>query len=117
MIDLKKITSFSLDSKYEGDGVFLPFADNIILMQYTGLKDKNGKEIYEGDILEEEMSWGEKLGGKVVFGNNELGKDSEGITYTTPGFSFKFKDGSGFACLDGELEVLGSIYENPELVK
>ena len=69
-------------------------------MQYTGLKDKNGKEIYEGDIL---------------LTNNQ--------TYN---YEVKFEDCSfgvqtkhyGFINLIGcgELEIIGNIYENPELL-
>jgi uncharacterized phage protein (TIGR01671 family) len=65
-------------------------------MQYTGLKDKNGKEIYEGDIIEWETSkektdrmeihWVERHQGYLPF-------------------------------INGTSKVIGNIYENPELIK
>ncbi len=79
------------------------------LMQYTGLKDKNGKEIYEGDIVrlyEWEQGF-EYTDRKVVFFQG----------------CFKVEDmNDGYFCnIDlvnlSLCEVVGNIYENPELLK
>ncbi len=74
-----------------------------IIMQFTGLKDKNGKEIFEGDIVKEKnISDGEHIR-KVVF---EKG-----------GFWLEGKDGSGgWLFIPLSIEIIGNIYENPELL-
>ena len=87
--------------------------ENIILMQSTGLKDKNGKEIFEGDIItngidivdvrnHETLGFYTMVNGREVFfghGTNieEFEEDIEGFTEIA--------------------EILGNIYENPELLE
>lgn len=74
------------------------------LMQYTGLKDKNGKEIYEGDIVKHH-----KL--------NTITKCIFNEQYIT----FAFKDNLNeyfYIYIDSKhLEVIGNIYENPNLLE
>lgn len=72
-------------------------------MQYTGLTDKKGKEIYEGDICN---------------GHS----DGIGVIRWTDfdcGYDYVFTDGNnvGIWEVKSELEVIGNIYENPELLK
>lgn len=78
---------------------------DVELMQYTGLKDKNNKEIYEGDILFE--SFGERYY-KVVFENGSFKAEVEGDFEE---YSFDLIDVVAQSC-----EVVGNIYENPELI-
>ena len=75
------------------------------LMEWTGLYDKNGEDIYEGDILFE--SFGEKYY-KVVFENGSFRAEFEGDFEE---YSFDLIDvvAQGY-------EVVGNIYENPELI-
>lgn len=79
---------------------------DIELMQYTGLKDKNGKEIYEGDVcINLELPCSESF---VCRYSNEFAM-----------FEFwneETETGLGCAAYD-ELEIIGNIYENPELIR
>ena len=73
------------------------------IMQYTGLKDKNGKEIYEGDI------------GRWPSGNNSIIEwDSDRGCFTA-----NHTDGRGgrFGIVTSYVEIIGNIFENPELLK
>ena len=80
---------------------------NIVLTQYTGLKDNNGVEIYEGDI------WLYELREKpfaVVFDGDRAGW-------------FPFADSDGCGCCSDETfapeygVIIGNIHENPELLE
>jgi uncharacterized phage protein (TIGR01671 family) len=80
-----------------------------IPMQYTGLRDKNGKEIYEGDILKHEYPEVSLL--KVVY--NRGGFNIVGIHLKEPMSELLNPDNSLYI----QSEIVGNIYENPELVK
>ena len=80
------------------------------LMQYTGLKDKNGKEIYEGDCLDGiyakgSIEWCTKCGGFMYIGNENgcLGCTRDLCPIDVVEDAHKY-------------EIIGNIYENPELL-
>ncbi len=78
------------------------------IMQYTGLKDKNGKEIYEGDVIE-----GSELKGSIEFG--EFDGMIGWFVRLTVGIDYPIG-----SCVNiGEninIEVVGNIYEHPHLI-
>ena len=99
---------------------FLHLKDNVILMQYIGVKDSKGTEIYDGDIVrvytyidEDEPKFNEFTIHKVFWGGMKypafelfpnLGDDSNGFSSILCGDYFE------------ALEVIGNIHETPELL-
>lgn len=92
--------------------------DQIELMQYTGLTDKNGTKIFEGDIVNIVYEEYPIENCVVVFGDYEVFRDDWGYKQSTCGFALKFDDGSGYTNLTRKnvYEVIGNIYDNPELL-
>ncbi len=80
--------------------VWVDKIDNVYLVQYTGLKDKNGKEIYEGDVDERKA---------VIVCGNEFGEVV---------VRYRNSDKDIFSEIWNlkEKEIIGNIYENPELI-
>lgn len=74
------------------DSAYKP--SELIVMQYTGLKDKNEKEIYEGDVVKCDTF--DRMNGEVEW---------DAFFYWKIELSLD----------DGDLEIIGNIYENPEL--
>lgn len=94
------------------------FPERYEIMQFTGLKDKNGKEIYEGDILGfREYTLPQHKGVWTVKWNAycwDIIRQFKGL----------WEGDKGIGCFEGEeklwrlhdrMEVIGNIYENPEL--
>lgn len=90
----------------------MPDTDKIEIMQYTGLKDKNGKEIYEGDILELIDWYDDSISiHPVVF------KNSAFMCQRLDDKEFPFFYLQGNDDLKDGYKVIGNIYENPELLE
>jgi uncharacterized phage protein (TIGR01671 family) len=78
----------------------------MIPLQYTGLKDKNGKEIYEGDVVK--GIWYGKTIDKDIFGVVDFEEGMFGLTNKI--------DDEPYSINRLFVEVIGNIYENPELL-
>lgn len=94
----KGLIGYSIDDKY--------------LMQSTGLFDKNGKEIFEGDVVQFEDCYIES---DFLYINKGIVEWSQGRFTVTNRDSVEMED-----LLDGELldvTIIGNIYENPELME
>lgn len=129
--DFLLIPSRGFALQWSDDGHTGATLDHFALMQYTGLKDKNGKEIYEGDIL--------------MFPDTEseyvdvgIGEVKVAETETNAFFPVEYQEGQFGMSVHGtehgilgwislrdflhdyfpmaECEVIGDIYQNPELL-
>lgn len=76
-------------------------------MQYTGLKDKNGVEIYEGDIVKA-YCHGEYVIGKIIY---------EHCGFTINVMNNEELEYGRIIILETFVEVIGNIYDNPELIE
>ncbi len=87
------------------------FIDEVELMQSTGLKDINGEEVYEGDIIKDS----EDFIAQVVYDKEYAGF---GLNYQpfdlTDGLSVTFEELKNE--YQNTFEIIGNIYENPELL-
>lgn len=82
------------------------WADDVAVCQFTGLKDKNGKEIYEGDIIKDKNTIY-----KILFDDGSFWAEdfnTDGATEMLSGYFIKK--------LKGKV-VIGNIYENKDLLK
>lgn len=110
------------------DGAFKKpegFFQEWVVEQYTGLKDKNGKEIYEGDILFFEKEGFHSVKAEVKFGEHLVHSDDPFCAGKGWGFYVEYKDYTKRLTTDslsnalGGLEAnafqkIGNIHENPE---
>jgi len=93
----KSVTAETIDE--DGD-------NKPILMQFTGLKDKDGVEIFEGDIVAyKTFFYGKERDHKKVVKWEKWVSDD-----------FEQPDCVGYFNLSSEMEVIGNVYENPELL-
>lgn len=78
-----------------------------VLMQSTGLKDKNGVEIFEGDVV---ICLGPDL--EETFSTVAFAEGAFCVNHKHLGVEFEF-----LYFVDSAMEVIGNIYENPELLE
>jgi len=112
------------------DGNGCPYDESHIIQQYTGLKDKSGKEVYDGDILRikycvGDFAW-EWMSDEDVIKNSEMNGKEYIVIVTSSlidGVNMQLQGKHDAGLISFPLSyiirgvVMGNIFENPELIK
>lgn len=112
MIDVEEVNFKNGEFDFIGDAItWMCKSNDCVLMQSTGLVDKNGKEIFEGDILKvtDKHSWLEVVSfneDKAMF----ISKETKRKVEETPLYDL-------FNTNIFEVEIIGNIHTNPELAE
>lgn len=112
MTDVREITFFNDEVQMILDVEGFYAYDEFKLMQFTGLKDKNGKEIFEGDVVKYEVGRNTYTE-EVAYDKNFAGF---GVKDAKANVVFTFGEIAEDISLIS-LEVIGNIYENHELLE
>ncbi|MHC1568707.1 MAG: YopX family protein [Candidatus Syntropharchaeia archaeon] len=100
---LDEIVNINHESLTDDEWAFIQLKD---VGQYTGLKDKNGREVYEEDIVRFKDWWDEEMVGEVRYSEKDMAFTI--VNDFWDGFPMMYAD---------DIEVIGNIYENPELLE
>ena len=105
MIDVDEMHFKNGELDFIGNGITWMYKkSDIVLMQSTGFKDKNGKEIFEGDIVDSENGI---LSGVVEF-RPDLGMWTNSL--------LRYNNFERLCCIANSREIIGNIWENGELL-
>jgi uncharacterized phage protein (TIGR01671 family) len=97
---------------------------SVVLMQYTGRKDKNGREIYEGDVVDIRYYGGghtKDMFTPCVCTFGAINESSDYGNEDNPGFYYRQVGGPNVFSMSSDIhpasEVIGTVHENPELLE
>jgi uncharacterized phage protein (TIGR01671 family) len=96
---------------FDNDSFDIP--KDIEVSEFTGLTDKNGKEIYEGDVLKAFMTALEDKEAGISSGYYDLGE----VAFHPNAAQFVIRKGDKCASIGNDVEIIGNIYQNSELIK
>ncbi len=112
-VNLKGVMYMYAIPKYES-GLETKYYKSYDIMQFTGLKDKNGKDIYEGDILKHKVISNPKQMGKVFHNQVEYYNGSVcGWRIRNKSFHMKLTENWLY---NQEAVIVGNIHETPDLL-
>lgn len=107
---------FKKDSNYDDyeDFEYKDVTDKIELMQYTGLHDKNGKEIYEEDVVKITNKNSKVIPIKPLISQIVWSEEYLAYILITTSVKDAFENLGDY--IDYDIEVIGNVFENPELL-